>query len=257
MPILLFLAAAPAVALMIYIYKKDSVEKEPVGLLAKLVFFGALSVIFAVIAELILGYIVNQIFVPGTMLHAFIDNFFAVALIEELGKFYALKWGSWKNKAFNYRFDGVVYSVCASLGFALVENIMYVADGGFGTGFSRALTAVPAHAIFGVFMGLFYGRAKHFANFGDPANSKKNLRLALWVPALIHGTYDFCLSANNDFLLLFFFVLLVGMYIVAFRAVKKAAQTDIPIVSFWYNANTNNDGWGESESANNGGAGEE
>ena len=59
MPILLFLAAAPAVALMIYIYKKDSVEKEPVGLLAKLVYFGALSVIFAVIVELILGYIVN------------------------------------------------------------------------------------------------------------------------------------------------------------------------------------------------------
>ena len=247
MSLLFIIAAAPAVALMCYIYKKDSVEKEPVGLLVKLVFFGALSIIPAAILEILAAKLLGFVLPEGNLVYFAIENFLGVALIEEGFKYLALKLGSWKHRAFNFRFDGVVYAVCTSLGFALVENILYVFDGSAFTAFSRALTAVPAHAIFGVFMGIFYGKAKHYANFGDMKSAKKCLNKALWIPVLIHGFYDLCLSVGSVMAVLTFFILLVAMYIVAFNAVKKAAYEDIPITGFWgYYGSANNDDWDES-----------
>ena len=237
---LTLLAAIPAIALMVYIYKKDRIEKEPVGLLIKLAFFGALSVISAMILETVGDMIIGFLFDETGMVYAYLDCFIVVAISEEIGKFFALKLGSWNNKAFNFRFDAVVYAVCTSLGFALIENIVYVWDGGVSTALIRAVTAVPAHAIFGVFMGLFYGKAKYCQVFGRTLEMKKNLRLAVVVPVLIHGFYDFCLSVDSVMATLTFYVLLIAMYIVAFKSVKKAAEEDVPLFSMVNFLNNNN-----------------
>lgn len=231
---IIFIAALPVVALLVYIYKQDKVEKEPIGLLLKLLLFGGISVVSAIILEMIGEEILGLFFTDHTMFYEFLDCFIVVGISEELGKFYALKWGSWKNRAFNYRFDGVVYGVCSSMGFALVENIEYVTDGGFSTALSRALTAVPAHAIFGVFMGLFYGQAKYCEAFGDQKGKKKNLRRALWIPAIVHGFYDFCLSVDSGMAVLTFYVFLIALYVVAFTAIKKASREDVPLFSTMY-----------------------
>jgi len=232
--ILVFLAALPAIILLIYIYKQDKVEKEPIGLLAKLLLFGALSVITALIGETVGLGIISFIFPEGSMTYAYIECFLIVAICEEVGKYFAMKLGTWKSREFNYKFDGVVYGVCTSLGFAIVENILYVLDGGVSLAVTRGFTAVPAHAIFGVLMGLYYGRAKQCSAFNDLIGKKKNLRKALIIPIIFHGFYDFCLSVNSVMAVLTFFVLLIAMYVIAFISVKNASRSDEPVYPFIY-----------------------
>ena len=87
--------------------------------------------------------------------------------------------------------------MCVALGFALWENIGYVVMYGFGTALVRAITAVPGHACFGVFMGAFYGMARRYANYGYERASKNCRRLAVLVPMVLHGIYDFIASSED------------------------------------------------------------
>ena len=91
---------------------------------------------------------------------------------------------------FNEPFDGIVYAVMVSMGFAALENIFYVFQFGYTTGILRAFTAVPAHATFGILMGFFMGKAKF-----SPSKIKNNL-LGLGVATIFHGAYDFFLFIN-------------------------------------------------------------
>ena len=91
----------------------------------------------------------------------------------------------------------MVYAVFVSLGFALWENISYVMNYGFSTALVRAVTAIPGHACFGVFMGVFYGAAKKYANAGSAGVSKVCRVLAVLFPALLHGAYDYIASMEQ------------------------------------------------------------
>lgn len=235
----IILAALPAILLVIYVYKKDKNEKEPKGLLAKLIGFGMLSIIPAVIIELV-GNLVLGIFLrPDSILFIFIDCFVIIAGAEEGSKFLMLKLGSWKNREFNFSFDGVVYSVCTGLGFALLENIMYVIGGGLRLAFSRALTAVMAHAVFGVIMGVFYGRARQFQTLGNIKKRNQSFARAIIFPLLLHGLYDFLLSVNSVLTLIVFLVVLIGIYVLMFSVVRKASKNDAPAVPVYYIPNSN------------------
>ena len=123
-----FLIAAallPAVLLLLYIYRKDCVEREPPRLLAKLLLFGVLSAVPAILLERLLGSMIDLLFGRG-LLYTAVSNFIGVALVEEGCKLFFLKRGSWRHPAFDYRFDGIVYAVFVSLGFAGIENVLYV-----------------------------------------------------------------------------------------------------------------------------------
>ncbi|WP_435416640.1 PrsW family intramembrane metalloprotease [Polaribacter aestuariivivens] len=145
---LLFLAIAPVLVIIIYIYIKDKHEKEPIGLLTKSFLLGATV---SIILTLILGYLAAKVF-PLTevknILQQFIQAFFVVALVEEFSKYVIVRFFSQKNIAFNEPFDGIVYAVMVSMGFAALENILYTFQHGAETGILRAFTAVPAHATF-------------------------------------------------------------------------------------------------------------
>jgi RsiW-degrading membrane proteinase PrsW (M82 family) len=146
------------------------------------------------------------------------------ALVEEIVKYLALRIGSWRCNAFNYRFDGVVYGVSAAVGFAVLENILYVAQYGLQTAIVRAFTAVPLHAFCGLFMGVFYSYAKKASITGK--SSLPYTLLALIVPMLIHGTYDtlaFLGTQSSTYALLVFVVIL---YIVAIITIKKLSAAD-------------------------------
>ncbi len=117
----------------------------------------------------------------------FIKAFFVVALIEEFSKYVIVRYYSQPRKAFNEPFDGIVYAVIVSMGFAMVENLIYVFQGGWEVALIRAFTAVPAHATFGVLMGYFMGKAKF--NGKRIADNLIGLSLAI----LFHGVYDFFL----------------------------------------------------------------
>ena len=229
MRFLLAAALIPALVLMIFIWKQDKIERESPKLIVQLVALGALTVISAMILETV-GELVLNIFLPQTsILYTFLFYFVFVAGSEELGKYVVMKLRTWRSVEFNYTFDGVVYAVAASMGFAALENVMYVFSGGMGVAIMRALTSIPGHAVFGVFMGLHYGLARRAAAFGNEKAANRELRLAYLIPVLLHGFYDFCLSVNGWIWTLIFFVFYIGLVIAAFIKVKRFAAEDTPV----------------------------
>lgn len=226
--LMMYLAILPAAVLLYYIYKADKIEKEPADLLVKIFLFGVLSTISAYILEVVGGGILDIFFYEESVLYMAIENFLIVALAEEAGKYFVVKKLAWKHPAFNYTFDAVVYAVFASLGFALLENIIYIADGTFFTAIMRALLAVPGHAIDAVFMGCYFGAAKKCEVFGDSNGRDKNLKLALIIPVCIHGFYDFVLSVADIYpvAMYVFFLFEIVITIYAVRKVNKLSRTD-------------------------------
>ena len=197
----LFLSAiAPVFIIIFYIYLKDKYEKEPKRLMLYSFLLGA---IVSVVITTIL-YLIFDIFLPlndnFSVQQQFIKAFFVVALIEEFSKYVIIRYYSQPKVAFNEPFDGIVYAVIVSLGFAATENIMYVIQGGYEVALTRAFTAVPAHAMFGILMGYFMGKAKF--NGKRIADNLIGLSLAI----IFHGAYDF----------FFFMEFIPGIWIGAF-----------------------------------------
>ena len=149
-----------------------------------------------------------------------------VAFSEECAKYVLLRRRTWYSGAFNCQFDGVVYAVFVSLGFALWENLSYVAMYGLGTALIRAVTAVPGHACFGVFMGVYYGRAKRYDNDGDYAASGLCRTLAVLMPALLHGTYDFIATMESGSGEWVFLVFVLVLFTVSMRLVRRGSRND-------------------------------
>jgi RsiW-degrading membrane proteinase PrsW (M82 family) len=173
--------------------------------------------------------LLTGLFPQGGVIYDFILYFVVVALSEEGFKYLLLKLRTWKSPHFNCRFDGVVYAVFMSLGFALWENIAYVLEYGFATAVARALTAVPGHACFGVFMGVWYGEAKHLDLAGYPEESKKARRKALWIPILLHGAYDFIASLQSDWMIILFLGFVIWMFRAAVKMIRKSSAEDRPM----------------------------
>ena len=228
MKLLLFLALLPAVLLIIYIYCKDKVEKEPLSLLSLLFILGGLTTIPAAISELAFGELNKLFFTEGSVTFMLIEDFLIVALSEEAGKFLVMKLLTWRSRHFNFTFDAVVYAVVASLGFAAFENVVYVLSGNVGTAIMRGLLAVPGHAIDGVFMGCYYGIARKCKALGDENGAKRNLFKSLAVPVITHGFYDFCLdvSSTSGIFLLVFFAFEIIVTVAAVKKVNKLSRTD-------------------------------
>ncbi len=229
-PKALLIAAAviPAAVLLIYVYRKDRIEKEPDSLLLQLVVFGAISTLLAVVAESV-GAGLLAVFLPGGENHpayGFWMFFVVVGLSEEFFKYLVLRWRTWRSPHFNCQFDGLVYAVFVSLGFALWENIGYVLMYGFGAALMRAITAVPGHASFGVFMGACYGFARRSANRGEAGKSRLWRVLAVLLPAMIHGCYDYIALSENGGVTVTFLVFVVAVFGTAFLLVKKLSDAD-------------------------------
>ena len=169
--ILLFFAAVfPAIALCVYVFKKDRAEKEPIGLLFGLFALGALICFPAAMAEEAVldaivevfksfGRVEDGIVKLSSTAYTFYniaENFVGIALVEEGLKFLVLYLVTKNNKNFNSLFDGLIYSVFVSLGFAALENVLYVTDSGFHLAIIRGVLSVPGHMFFAVIMGYYY-----------------------------------------------------------------------------------------------------
>jgi len=215
---ILLISFAPVLIILLYIYYRDKYEKEPLGLLLKALAAGAIIVIPVLIVEIGL----DKIQFENKIANAFYGGFVVAAFTEELFKFLAFYLIIWKNRNFNEMFDGIIYAVFISLGFAAVENLFYVIDKGGGVGVLRAFTAVPAHAIFGITMGYYFG----FARFNEEISSKF-IKLALIVPILLHGFYDFFLMSENGWLLLSFVPFFVYMWITGFKKMRKQSEASV------------------------------
>ncbi|WP_040253954.1 PrsW family intramembrane metalloprotease [Psychroserpens mesophilus] len=181
------LAVAPVLIIIVYIYCKDKYEKEPAGLLLLSFVLGAIVSII-ITTFLYLGFdIILPLKDDFSVLQQFVKAFFVVGLVEEFSKYVIVRYFAQPRLAFNEPFDGIVYAVMVSMGFAATENVFYVIQGGTEVAVLRAFTAVPAHATFGILMGYFMGKAKFSSN-------RIRLNLAgLGLAILFHGAYDFFL----------------------------------------------------------------
>ena len=225
---LLIASITPVLIFLYLIFKKDK-NKEPIGLLAKCFFGGFISIVIALIIAFSMTYIGTAFQSP--LFKSFYDAFFVAAIPEEFAKFIILYWIIWKSKFFDEHYDGIIYAVFVSLGFALVENIMYVSE--IRIAFWRAILAVPGHGLFAVAMGYFLSLAK----FYKQTNVQKYLVLSLVVPMGLHGTYDFLLmyvssltEADAGFaviLLGIFTVFIIFLWRFGIKKIKIAVAKDI------------------------------
>jgi len=188
-------------------------------MLIKALLLGIVIVIPVIIVERIL---MSQMPQSNKVVEAAYHAFVVAGITEELFKFLALYLLIWKNPNFNEKFDGIVYAVFVSLGFAGVENVLYVMDGGMQTALTRAITAVPAHAIFGITMGYYLGIAHMYRELKG-----KYLTRALLVPILLHGIYDFILMVEVGWLLLLFVPFLIVLYIMGIKKMKVLSDSSI------------------------------
>lgn len=191
---LLALAIAPGIAICIFIYLKDRYNKEPLTLLITSFILGMLSTIPAIIIQLLYGASLDKLAGEGTVAVA-IFAYAVVAFSEEGSKFMVLRFFAYPRKAFDDPFDGIVYAVMVGMGFATLENILYVMQHGVATGIMRMFLSVPGHASFAVLMGYYVGLAKF-----DPARRKHNFFMAMVLPILFHGSFDFFLFLGNSLL---------------------------------------------------------
>lgn len=224
--LLILSAILPAALLLIQVYRSDRVERESSRILTSLIVAGILSTMLAQIEERVGVTILDLFFTPNTRLYNMILYYGIVAVAEESSKFIFMKRRSWNNREFNCQYDGVVYAVFVSLGFALWENISYVLTYGFSTAIVRALTAVPGHACFGVFMGVFYGIARRYENWGNHDMARFMLFLCLLVPMGLHGAYDYIATMESQVSSLYFFTFVIIMFIVTLILVSRTAKRD-------------------------------
>ena len=219
-------AVLPAIFLLVHVYRADKLEKEPAPLLISLVLYGIAATFIALVLERAGSFLLGLWFEEGSVAYNAIMYFGIVAFSEEGAKYFLLRRRTWHSAAFNCQFDGVVYAVFVALGFALWENISYVLMYGLSTALVRAVTAVPGHACFGVFMGVWYGLAKRLHGQGRDSASKLCRVLALLLPALLHGCYDFIASIESVHYGWLFAAFVAILFVLAFILVRRQARHD-------------------------------
>ncbi len=208
----LIVSLAPVAIIAGYICARDRYEREPVRLLLLAILSGALIVLPVMFVENLMSRLGNPL---NGIAEAAWKAFAVAGLTEETFKFLALYLLIWKSREFNDKYDGIVYGTFISLGFAGIENVLYVSQEGNATGLIRAFTAVPAHAVFGITMGFYLGMAKFY-----PKRMKYLKYKSLLIPILLHGIYDFILMTEIDWLWIIFLCFVVFLYISGVRRMK-------------------------------------
>ncbi len=226
--LMIYLTAAilPAVLLMVYVYKKDQRDKEPIGLLASCLLMG----VFAALASILLeGIGINALNASQidqeTPIYTMALAFGVVAVVEEGTKLFFLYRKTWKNPNFDYKFDGIIYAVFVSLGFAAFENVKYVFSYGLSVALPRAVLAIPGHMTFAVVMGVFYGRAKYLENHGQ-SGKWLHIFLGWFFAVLLHGFYDTCAMLGTAEASFVFAIFIVFMYLLVFGLIKRESNQD-------------------------------
>ncbi len=187
--ILFGIAVLPVIVLMIYIYRQDKYQKEPIKTLAKAFIGGMMAIPLDILIVTGIDGVLGDTFIANTV---FFTAFLEAGIPEEFSKFLIFMIFIWRDKNFDEYFDGIVYASFIGLGFACVENIGYVFEYGFQTGVVRALLSVPGHFLFGVVMGYFLSLAKF-----HPEKRSRLLLSGLLLSMLAHGLFDWLLMVAS------------------------------------------------------------
>lgn len=233
--VLVLAAILPSIVLGLIVYNKDN-EKEPLKLLIK-VFFGGIGaiIITLLISDLLFDIFPSLEYSQGEgIIKLLIYTFLGIALVEEFSKWLFTYSIGYKSKEFDHVYDAVVYAVFVALGFATIENILYVLESNsFVLAIFRAVLSVPVHAFCGVLMGYYLGLAK------TNNNAFKYKFLSILVPVLFHGAFDACIfifsfEVSTVFYLvviaIIFLLIVVSLYILAIKQIKNLSSVSNNII---------------------------
>lgn len=225
---LILLAMLPGIILGIIVYKKDIVEKEPLKLLTKLLFYGVLAAGVALFFELYL----EKFFVMfnfGKFINIFIKSFFVIGLSEEVVKWFITYYVCFNDKEFNYVYDAIVYTVFVAIGFASIENIIAILGNSFDISLAlkRGLITVPAHIFFAILSGYYLGETKKYQKRNWLKKYKRSLVYSITLPILVHGLFDMLLFISSNVSLVLSIILIVYLYISSyFKILKRSKEKD-------------------------------
>lgn len=208
---------APGLALLSYFYLKDEYETEPLSLVLRMFLYGT----FLVFPLMFIQYVLK---VEDMLPNPFVEAFLATSLLEEFFKWFVFYYAIYDHCKFNEPYDGIVYGVSVSLGFATLENILYLLANGVEFAVTRALLPVSSHALFGVIMGFYLGKAK----FSLPEREKRYILLSFLLPFLFHGIYNYILLTQKQWI---YYILpfMIFLWWLALRKVKLARIMTIDI----------------------------
>lgn len=213
---MLMAASAPGFALLSFFYLKDKLETEPVLMVIRMFVAGALLV-FPVM-------VLQYTFKSSIFLFPSMQAFVVTALPEEFFKWFVVFFLAYFHYNFNLQYDGIVYAVAVSLGFATVENILYLSIYGVEHALFRALLPVSSHALFGVIMGYYFGKAK----FNQKTRKRmKYLLYSLFIPIMLHGTYNYILLQGNEWWIYAIVPFMIGLWCYGLYKVKQANQAQL------------------------------
>ncbi|MGQ9708614.1 MAG: PrsW family intramembrane metalloprotease [bacterium] len=224
---LLILAVVPGLALLLFFYYRDRHKREPFWPIFIALVLGAFVLLPAAATSTLLQRLTGWFSQKPGLIRIFLGSFFIAGLVEEGWKFFVVRFYCYHRPEFDEPYDGIMYSTAVALGFATVENILYVFSpsvlGALRTGLLRALMAVPSHAFYGVLMGYFLGEAK-FARTTTEANILALIGLALAITA--HGIYDFLVIAlpHHPLLIGSLIVFSLLVWVVFFEATRRQSE---------------------------------
>jgi RsiW-degrading membrane proteinase PrsW (M82 family) len=216
MLILLSVAIAPGLALFSYFYLRKQIAREPSKTLFHTFLYGALLT-FPI---LFLQYVFEE---EGTFSSGFVQNVLFTSSLEEFFKWLILIVAIYKHVDFEDPYDGILYGVSVSLGFATVENILYLVTFGLDTAFVRALLPVSSHALFGVVMGYYIGKAKFSTD-----QPHQLLFTALLAPLVLHIIYNAILSFEGAWI----YFMLPFMFFLWWFGLKKVKRAHLVTLHF-------------------------
>lgn len=207
---IIFASLAPSLALLCYFYLKDQYNSEPIGMVTRNFIYGVL-IVFPII---VIQFAFQE---EGLFHNPFSEAFVLAGLFEEFFKWFILYNITYRHVEFNQHYDGIVYGVSISLGFATMENVIYLLAYGLEEAFMRALLPVSSHALFGVIMGYYLGKAK----FSMKVRKRQLIILSFLIPWLLHGVYDYILHVQKYWMYMML-PFMVFLWFLALRKVKSA-----------------------------------
>ncbi|WP_284141272.1 glutamic-type intramembrane protease PrsW [Virgibacillus sp. LDC-1] len=202
---------APAFALLSFFYLKDRFT-EPLSLIVRTFIFGMLLVFPIMFVQYAIANEINA--------NLFVELFFLPALLEEFFKWFIFFYVIYGHTEFDAHYDGIVYAVSISLGFATLENILFLFVNGIEYAFTRAIFPVSSHALFAVIMGYHFGKAKMYKH-----HQKRNLLFAFLFPFFLHGIYNYILNTTSSKWLFIMVPFMIILWMLALHRMKSANKT--------------------------------
>ncbi|QAS54510.1 glutamic-type intramembrane protease PrsW [Halobacillus litoralis] len=205
-------AISPAVAIMTFIYLSKRIELEPFPLIIRMFIIGVIMV-FPIM------FIQYAFEVENIFQHPLLKSFFLVGLMEEFFKWFFIVFVAYRHSDFDHHYDGIIYAVAVSLGFATIENVIYLFYNGIEIAMLRAIFPVSSHGLFGIIMGFYVGKAKF-----TTVKSKICMAFALFIPVALHTLYDYIITVNESAWMYWITPFMIILWIIGFRKIKIANQ---------------------------------